>query len=203
MTDLAGKCICLDLQRAEDMKFLDRVLQRWRIAKAGRFVPKGARVLDIGSFDGVIFRQLGARIVGGMGIDPLLPARQQLGTVLLVPGFFPQDLPVTEPFDVITMLAVLEHFPASQHAALREGCARFLKPGGRLIITVPSPAVDKILDVLKFLRLIHGMSLEEHCGFEVRHTVEIFSPPEFALIKRTSFQLCLNNLFVFQRAGPD
>jgi hypothetical protein len=93
----------------------------------------------------------------------------------------------------------LEHFPAEAYGPLADGCARFLKPGGSLVITVPSPAVDRILAVLKALRLIHGMSLEEHHGFQVGQTLEIFAPPRFELRQRSSFQLGLNNLFVFRR----
>ena len=52
------------------MKTLDRFLQNWRIAKARRYIPKGAHVLDIGSADGVLFEKLGKRISGGLGIDP-------------------------------------------------------------------------------------------------------------------------------------
>ena len=83
----------------------------------------------------------------------------------------------------------------------RAGCARFLKPGGRLIITVPAAAVDHILAVLKFLRLIDGMSLEEHHGYDVRQTPEIFSVGSTSelLCAQKRFQLGLNNLFVFER----
>src|SRR2546423_1021173 len=183
------------------MRFLDRVLQRWRIAKTRPFIRPGARVLDIGSSDGTLFEALGSRLGSGLGIDPTLKANGYVGSVPLVAGFFPDDMPAVEPFDVITMLAVLEHFPASQYEGLRVGCNKFLKPGGLLIITVPSPMVDEILKVLKALRLIDGMSLEEHHGYEVRQTAEIFSPPEFQLLARVRFQLGLNNLFVFQR-GP-
>jgi 2-polyprenyl-3-methyl-5-hydroxy-6-metoxy-1,4-benzoquinol methylase len=106
-----------------------------------------------------------------------------------------------EPFDAVTMLAVLEHFPTSAHAPLAEGCRRFLKPGGQVIITVPSPRVDAILAVLQKLWLVHGMSLEEHHGYEVRQTAEIFSPPHFQLACHRTFQCGLNNLFVFQKIG--
>jgi 2-polyprenyl-3-methyl-5-hydroxy-6-metoxy-1,4-benzoquinol methylase len=181
------------------MKFLDRILQRWRIAKAKPFIKPGSRVLDIGSAEGAIFEQLGPRLAGGLGIDPTLQAERLAGAVRLVPGFFPKDMPSSEPFDAITMLAVLEHFPENQLTTLRDGCARFLKPGGRLIITVPSPMVDEILKVLKTMHLIDGMSLEEHHGYEVDQTAGIFSPPDFRLVQRSSFQLGLNNLFVFER----
>jgi SAM-dependent methyltransferase len=183
------------------MKFTDRVLQRWRIARARRFIAPGARVLDIGSADGALFVAMGGAISGGMGIDPTLKADTKVAGMLLVAGLFPKDMPMAEPFDAITMLAVLEHFPESQYPALKDGCIRFLKTGGRLIITVPSPFVDRILAVLKFMRLIDGMSLEEHHGYDVNQTRAIFAGEQFRLLKHERFQLGLNNLFVFERTG--
>jgi len=112
-------------------------------------------------------------------------------------------MPPVKPFDVITMLAVLEHFPPAEYENLKNGCLRFLKPGGLLLITVPSSRVDQILAVLKFFRLIDGMSLEEHHGFEVQETTSIFPAENFRLLRHATFQLGLNHLFVFERiAGP-
>ena len=181
------------------MKSIDRLLQRWRIARARRFIKPGARILDIGSANGALFRQLNISGAQGMGIDPTLKSNTTLQGVPMIAGFFPKDMPATGPFDVITMLAVLEHFPPAQYEDLRRGCVKFLKPGGRLIITVPSPAVDHILSVLKFLRLIDGMSLEEHHGYKVSKTRDIFSAGNFRLLQHSTFQLGLNNLFVFER----
>lgn len=42
-----------------------------------------------------------------------------------------------EKFDVITLIEVLEHIPPSKLAVFFERCASFLRPGGRMIITVP------------------------------------------------------------------
>jgi SAM-dependent methyltransferase len=181
------------------MTFVDRILQSWRIRKARPFIKPGARVLDIGSADGELFAQVKWIAKDSLGIDPTLKATTRIHGVRLVAGFFPKDMPAVAPFDAITMLAVLEHFPADAYPDLTSGCARFLKPGGHLIITVPSPVVDHVLKVLKALRLIHGMSLEEHHGFEVNQTTGIFPEPEFRLVVRRKFQLGMNNLFVFRR----
>lgn len=181
------------------MKFTDRYLQYWRIAKVRPYLQPGSRVLDIGSADGVLFKRLPHISRESLGIDPTLKGSTTVAGVALVAGYFPQDMPQAKSFDAITLLAVLEHFPASVYSQVAEGCARFLKPGGRLLITVPSPSVDRILSVLTLFRLVDGMSLEEHHGYEIRNTKKIFHPPEFFLERHQHFQLGLNNLFVFRR----
>ena len=185
------------------MKFTDRLLQRWRIAKVRPFIPTGARILDIGSADGALFAALGNSAgAGSLGVDPTLTQPLTVNGCSLMPGSFPQAVPADAgSFDVVTILAVLEHFPPSAHAALRSGCEQFLGPGGKLLITVPSPLVDHLLAVLKILRLVDGMSLEEHHGFRVGQTMEVFPPPQFRLLRHRRFQLGLNHLFVFKRAG--
>jgi 2-polyprenyl-3-methyl-5-hydroxy-6-metoxy-1,4-benzoquinol methylase len=181
------------------MKALDRLLQRWRIAKTGPFIAKGSRVLDVGCSDGVLFRQLAERIGEGVGIDDDLETPVKTTNVELLPGTFPESLASREPFDVICMLAVLEHVPRERQPAVARGCAELLRPGGYLVITTPEPVVDHILDALKFLRLIDGMSLDEHYGFEPRETPAIFEGHGLKLVRRRRFQLGLNNLFVFRR----
>ena len=181
------------------MKPLDRLLQRWRIAVARPWIEPGSRVLDVGCADGALFRQLGDRIGSGVGVDPDLEERASDGRIEWIPGRFPEGLDGVEPFDVITMLAVLEHVPRERQSLVAEGCAVNLVPGGRLVITTPAPIVDRILDALAFLRLIDGMSLEEHYGFEPRETYGIFSGAALELERSRRFQLGLNHLFVFRR----
>lgn len=183
------------------MKFTDRLLQNWRIAKIRPYLAPGNRILDIGSADGALFTALGPDIgPGSLGVDPTLKEPVTVNGCKLLPGYFPQAVPADAgKFDAITLLAVLEHFPAEAYGPLRTGCEQFLRPGGKLLITVPSPQVDNVLAVLKFLRLVDGMSLEEHHGYEVSHTTSIFPPESFRLVKHTSFQLGLNHLFVFER----
>lgn len=181
------------------MKPLDRLLQRWRIAKARRWIPAGARVLDVGCADGALFRQLADRVREGVGVDPDLREPVTWNGYRLRAGAFPDAVRDEAPFDAITLLAVLEHVPRSGQERFARGCADALAPGGRLIVTTPAPLVDRILDVLAFLRLIDGMSLEEHYGFEPGETPGIFAKVGLHLEQHHRFQLGLNHLFVFRR----
>ena len=158
----------------------------------------GMRVLDVGCADGAMFRQC-PDLADGVGIDPDVKERLNIGANLLVPGLFPADLPDERAFDAITMLAVLEHIPLEAQAVLARDCAVHLKPGGYLIITVPSPLVDHILAILRAVRLIDGMSLEQHYGFDVAMTRPTFESAGLKLVKQGRFQAGLNNLFVFQK----
>jgi SAM-dependent methyltransferase len=183
------------------MKALDRFIQRWRIGQARRFIPAQARVIDIGAHEGELFQALGPRLQWGYGVEPLCPEILRRDKFMVVPGYFPAQRPPEGDWDAVTMLAVLEHVPTPAQPALAAACHEVLKPGGRVIITVPAKAVDHILAALRFLHLIDGMSLEEHYGFAPADTVRIFAAPHFRLLHRSRFQGGLNHLFVFERMG--
>jgi SAM-dependent methyltransferase len=180
------------------VKALDRYLRNVRIAKAKRFVRPGDTVVDVGCADGAMFRRWKDLIAFGYGVDPILDRTGEYPGYVLYPGLFPEALPPVK-CDVITMLAVLEHVQPDRQAELPRVCHERLEPGGRVVITVPSPRVDDILRLLGRLRLIDGMSLDEHYGFDAESTLRIFAAPLFRLAHRRRFQLGLNNLFVFER----
>ncbi len=181
------------------MKRLDRIVQRWRIAKAVPFIAEGASVFDIGSGDGQLFEVVGERISFGLGVDPLLAETIEGPSYRIMPARFPEYLPAEQKFDVITMLAVLEHFPEEVLQKCSQICWELLNTGGHVIITVPSKYIDGILNLLRFLRLVDAETLGEHHGFEVSMVGEIFSHAYFKLVAKTKFQLGFNNLFVFQK----
>lgn len=182
------------------MTALDRFLQRWRIAKAVRYLSAGDRVLDVGCHDGTLFRRLRSRLSGGIGLDPGLDEAVTFGTFRLLPGRFPQDLPEGDSFDAITMLAVLEHIQPDDQRAAAAACRRSLHPGGRVIVTVPSPRVDRLVNLFQRLRLADGMALEEHYGFRPEETPELFQAEGFEVQAARRFQLGLNHLYVFRKS---
>ena len=181
------------------MKYLDRLLQSWRAKQAAFWVPDGARVLDIGCHQGEFLDGLRSRISNGVGMDPLATPRQD-GKIELKRDAFQDRLPFMDAsFDAIVMLATLEHMHGKEQLVAE--CRRVLHDKGRVIITLPAPAVDYLLAALHAMRLIDGMSLEEHHGFQPQDAVQIFQDVGFTLGCRRRFQLGLNNLYVFDRAG--
>lgn len=183
------------------MKPLDHLLQRWRVAVAVRWIPDGARLLDVGCADGMMLRRLAPRLARATGVDPHAESKSA-GSVEIVRGSFP-GAPRFEAgsFDCVTLLAVLEHVPDPD--ALARECHRVLGPDGRVILTVPHPFVDRILDVLIRMRVLDGMEAEEHHGFDPSLTRPCFERAGFRTRIERRFQLGLNRLFVFERnAGP-
>jgi SAM-dependent methyltransferase len=165
---------------------------------AGRWIPPGSRVLDIGCHQGEFLLWLGEKVCPGVGLDPLFRESSSSTKHQFFARNFQEGLPFADQsFDVVVLLATIEHI--HEKSTVAEESARLLRPGGRVIITVPSPLVDGILDILLFLRLVDGMSLEEHHGFLPDELPDIFIPSGFRLEKKRKFQLGLNNLYVFER----
>lgn len=180
------------------MNAVDRLLQRWRIARAEPWIRRGDRLLDVGCFDLSLLARVEDRLTSGVGIDTEAKSCTR-GRLRMIHGRFPDDVDFEpEAFDCITLLAVLEH--VGDPEALARHFFRLLAPGGRAVLTVPSAAVDPILDVLQALRVIDGMDTEAHHAFDVEETVPIFQKAGFRLLTRRTFQLGLNHLFVFEKS---
>src|SRR4051795_547992 len=108
------------------MRRLDRALQAWRAKMARPWVREGARVLDIGCHQGEFLRSLGDHIGPSVGLDPLASAVEErryrlLPTMLDTPAPFPAGS-----FDVVVMLATLEHI--REKDPLSRECYRLLQP---------------------------------------------------------------------------
>ncbi|MBM3824493.1 MAG: class I SAM-dependent methyltransferase [Verrucomicrobia bacterium] len=185
------------------MKPVDRLLRSWRCYHAAALLPPDAKLLDIGCGDGWFLRRLErkGRLASGLGVDQD-PVSQPGGERI---AFRQGSLPGLElgsaEFDAITMIAVLEHFPEQVLEDSVRCCHRWLRPGGKVILTVPSPRVDDILHLLIRLRLADGTHVEEHHGYEVDRTRPLFESAGFVCELHKTFQLGLNHLFVFRKPG--
>lgn len=186
----------------DKLKLIDKLIRQWRVRVALQALPKEVdAVFDIGCDDGYLLRRLdnGKRRLDGC--DPRLPSEKLFSNSKILKGFFPSALDGVEklgPYDAVFALAVFEHFTDADLTDSSLRIAEMLSDRGLLIVTVPHPFVDKILDVLMYLKLIDGQALEEHHGFDPESLATVLSK-HLRLKSRSTFQFGLNNIFVFQR----
>lgn len=178
-------------------KPLDEILELLRFTKVKPYIPQDVRLLDVGTGDGTFLRYLDGHLQFGVGIDSHLTQSVDFGRGHLVPGYFPYDFETNTTFDIITMMAVAEHIPMDVFPDVADACWKYLKPDGRLIITVQHPRVERLLDLLKDLQIVEGFSMHEHYGFKPDCLPEIFS--RWKLIKREQWGFRCNNMFIFER----
>ena len=184
------------------MKLIDRVLRSWRTCVAISALPSQVNsVFDIGCDDGYLLNRIDNGRILLCGCDPRVQDECSVPNGKLFCGFFPDVLNGNEcsnSYDAIFALAVFEHFSEVDLINSSRKISEMLSEQGRLIVTVPHPFVDKILDILMFFRFIDGQTLHEHHGFNPNTLVNIFSRHLFLSEKKT-FQLGLNNLYVFEK----
>lgn len=65
-------------------------------------------------------------------------------------------------FDVITMLAVIEHLKYNQISSILKECYNILKKDGILIITTPAKWSNSLLKIMAKLHVVSPKEIEEH-----------------------------------------
>lgn len=153
--------------------YYDRVLREgnpirrlWHLSKFERVLdclPQqgGGAILDIGCFAGTFLsmvrpeqfeRQLGVDILPGQieyaNANYGTPYRRfrHVESITQLAG-------VTERFDCVTLVEVIEHLDANEIRTLLREVSRMLRPGGRLVLTTPNyastwPILERILNRL-------------------------------------------------------
>lgn len=167
----------------------DRFVAWCRFRAALPHIREGARVCDIGcGLDARFLKWLEPRIRGGLGLDYQVSGAPPRSSVVLAD--ISKELPVKSgQFDHAVMLAVLEHLREPENV-LREA-HRVLVPGGSLIMTWPTAAVDPMLQVL------HGIGLVSKEMESEKHEHRIPLPTLEAMLREMGFERFLHRRFEF------
>ncbi len=135
------------LEHQRKMRSAIRDLNRLR-------VPKTARVIDIGTGNGLFLKMLaedGFQVLSGHEIPGAEPAEIAGLSVSLYRDYDYGVLPSCA-FDVVTLLDVAEHVP--DPVRLFSACCRILKPGGLVYFHTPAvTALDRMMHGLHRTRL--------------------------------------------------
>lgn len=148
---------------------LEPTLARLRMQRANGLIPtslREGRILDIGCgsypyfLTHTAFREKFA--VDQLQMPPETAAQHRIEFFTLDLNTEPHLPFAAEYFDVVTLLAVVEHLDPDNMALLfRESC-RVLKPGGRLILTTPAAWSDGLLRFMARINLVSAEEIHEH-----------------------------------------
>jgi SAM-dependent methyltransferase len=145
---------------------LEPFLARRRAAKANRLIPtfhRSGRIMDIGCGSFPYFLSH-TSFKEKFAIDQITPEkpsedirwyRLNLNTEPYLPfekGYF----------DVITLLAVIEHLDQNSLISLLQECYRVLRPEGMVILTTPAAWSGNILRWMARMNLVSAEEIEEH-----------------------------------------
>ena len=175
----------------------DRTVARLRYRAAFPHIRSQSKVCDIGcGIDARFLTWLGSHIRSGIGLDRQVGCVNPPG-VSVVCADISKGLPLLGgDFDHVVMLAVLEHLD-DPRAILTEAF-RILKPGGSLILTWPSAAVDPLLNILHRLAIVSDEmeSQEHHPRIPVDTLTDSLREIGFEQFLHHKFECRLNNLLV-------
>lgn len=156
-------------------KPIDEIPEFLRFTKVESYIPKAAALLDIGSGDGNFLRYLNKYLQMAVGIDSHLTQPTEVGVGRLIPGYFPYSFVQNRTFDVITMMAGVEHIPMDVLPKVANACWEYLNCNRQVIITVQDPRVESFLNLLKDLAIVEESSMHEHYDFDPDCLPDIFN----------------------------
>jgi 2-polyprenyl-3-methyl-5-hydroxy-6-metoxy-1,4-benzoquinol methylase len=181
---------------------LEPLLRRMRM---GQVLPvvrqhRDCRLLDIGcGWEAKFLRSVEPLVASAVGIDFKAPA---LATAKLttITATLADKLPFPDAdFDVVTLLAVLEHL--AQPRAMVEEIARVLRPGGQVVLTVPSLAAKPVLEFLAYrLHVVSEAEIRDHKQYySASRLNELLANTGLSIERHRYFQLGMNNFLVARR----
>jgi len=148
---------------------LENFLAAQRVKAANALIPEGHRsgkILDVGCGTHPFFL-LNTEFLEKYGLDKVQRAAASHQEIEIKGFDIEQVAKIPFPdgiFDVVTMLAVIEHIEPGKVVAILKDIRRVLKPGGCCIITTPAFWTDGLLWFLSRIRVLSPEEIDEHKG---------------------------------------
>lgn len=183
-------------------QLLEPLLRFMRIKKIRPLLAQSPNciLLDIGcGWEARFLKDVEPLIARGIGIDPKAPDIQH-PKISTITCHLEDSLPFNDStFDVVTMLAVLEHLDHAK--AVTAEIHRVLRPGGFLCGTVPSLLAKPVLEFLAYkLNIVNPDEIRDHKKYYYRQSIyNLMTDSGFVALQHNYFQLGMNNFFVAKK----
>lgn len=176
--------------------FLEPLLRKLRLQRVIAHVPNNSVILDIGCGTSAAFlNAVSPHIKEGVGIDFKAKDNVQFNNIRTIQLKLEKRLPFEESsFEVVTMLAVLEHIEEEQE--LLQEIHRVLVPTGKLILTVPSIWSQPVLEFLAYkLKIVSELEIRDHKRYYNRQRLKkvLIDIAGFKEFNHQYFQFGMNN----------
>jgi len=180
---------------------LEQFLSIQRMKKAEKLISehgKEGKILDIGCGTYPYFLML-INFEEKYGIDQEIKDKKILSHNLTLKNHnICEEINIpfeNESFDVITMLAVIEHLDRKQLSQILLNCYQILKKDGILIITTPAHWSDLLLKFMAKLRLVSPEEIDDHKStFKLKDLSQLIKISKFKQenIQKGYFEFFLN-----------
>jgi len=181
---------------------LEPLLRRMRIRQVLPVVLRhpACRLLDIGcGWEARLLRAVEPHVASAVGVDFKAP-RIATAKITTIASTLADTLPFPDAsFDVVTLLAVLEHL--AHPRAMVEEIARVLRPGGEVVLTVPSKAAKPVLEFLAYrVHLVSEAEIRDHKAYYDASTLRtLLKDSGLRVLRHRYFQLGMNNFLIATR----
>ncbi len=184
------------------MAFLSKRLAKWRHQQISPYIE--GNILDIGCGNALVLREYKSRISYYCGIERNNTHVEKLAEEFVDFDFLKKDLDndplnIDQTFDVILMMAVIEHLWNQKH--IFKQLVPLLKGKGKIIITTPTPFGNDIVHPLGAkLGLFAQSAVDDHIViYNKKRFKTLASEFGLTLIKYRQFQIFSNQLAVLSR----
>ncbi|MCL4418309.1 MAG: methyltransferase domain-containing protein [Actinobacteria bacterium] len=169
---------------------LENFLARKRANLACHMIKKNDKkgaILDLGCGTQPVFLTIAKSFTKRYGLDQVIDSQNieldgKSKIILKKWDMASNKLPFEDNrFDVVSLLAVIEHFDRISTTKILKETKRVLKDEGMVIITTPSRWTEKLLKFLAYIRVVSPEEIEEHKEQFTRSALT-------EILKRTGFK---------------
>ena len=177
--------------------YLSPFLQKKRIRKVLDFIPSDGDVLDYGCGNGNLCVHIDRARYTGFDLDiaVIQIAKRKYPAYTFLSGSLGE---IKKKYDLIILLAVIEHVEDISQTLM--DLSDMLNANGRIILTSPSPAFEKIYNLGSRIGLFSKDAAEEHHQLINKKSLQGFlSRTDLRLVVYQRFLFGANQLFVLEK----